>query len=250
MATDTTFTNQEFKIVGTRPPRPDGVDKVTGRARFGADASAAGQLVGLVLRSPHAHAKIKKIDTSKAEKLKGVKADRHQRRPAGPDEGRSRHVRHARELHGARPRAVRRTRGCGGRCNRRGNGPPGAEADQGRLRSAAARHRCRRSDEAQRADRATVHPHRRHRTETDEGIERRAEIRVRTRRRGGRLQAGRRHRGAQLQDGTDAPGLHRTARVSRERRSRRPGRAVGHHARPLHVPQRVCAAYWAWISRN
>ncbi len=74
MATDTTFTNQEFKIVGTRPPRPDGVDKVTGRARYGADASAAGQLVGLVLRSPHAHAKIKKIDTSKAEKLKGVKA--------------------------------------------------------------------------------------------------------------------------------------------------------------------------------
>ncbi|HEY6598926.1 MAG TPA: xanthine dehydrogenase family protein molybdopterin-binding subunit [Pseudomonadales bacterium] len=73
-ALDTKFTNQEFKVVGTRPPRPDGVDKVTGRARYGADAFAPGQLVGLVLRSPHAHAKIKKIDTSKAEKLKGVKA--------------------------------------------------------------------------------------------------------------------------------------------------------------------------------
>jgi len=71
---DQSFTNQEFKIVGTRPPRPDGVDKVTGRARYGADAFAPGQLVGLILRSPHAHAKIKKIDTSKAEKLPGVKA--------------------------------------------------------------------------------------------------------------------------------------------------------------------------------
>ena len=74
MAHDTSFTNQEFKVVGTRPPRPDGVDKVTGRAKFGADAFAPGQLVGLILRSPHAHAQIRKIDTSKAERLKGVKA--------------------------------------------------------------------------------------------------------------------------------------------------------------------------------
>ncbi|MFP6815426.1 MAG: xanthine dehydrogenase family protein molybdopterin-binding subunit [Pseudomonadales bacterium] len=74
MAHDTSFTNQEFKIIGQRPPRPDGVDKVTGRARFGADASAPGQLVGLILRSPHAHATIRKIDTSRAEKLRGVKA--------------------------------------------------------------------------------------------------------------------------------------------------------------------------------
>ena len=74
MAQDTSYTDQEFKLVGTRPPRPDGVDKVTGRARYGADAFAPGQLVGLVLRSPHAHAQINKIDTSKAERLKGVKA--------------------------------------------------------------------------------------------------------------------------------------------------------------------------------
>ncbi len=72
--TNTNFTNQDFKVVGSRPERPDGVDKVTGRARYGADASAPGQLVGRILRSPHAHAKIKSIDTSKAEKLKGVKA--------------------------------------------------------------------------------------------------------------------------------------------------------------------------------
>ena len=74
MAHDKTYTDQEFKLVGTRPLRPDGIDKVTGRARYGADMSAPGQLVGLVLRSPHAHAEIKKIDTSKAEKLAGVKA--------------------------------------------------------------------------------------------------------------------------------------------------------------------------------
>ena len=63
-----------FKIVGTRPIRPDGIDKVTGRARFGADMSAPGMLVGLVLRSPHAHARIRGIDTAKAEALPGVKA--------------------------------------------------------------------------------------------------------------------------------------------------------------------------------
>src|ERR671922_1526548 len=60
--------------VGTRTIRPDGIDKVTGRARFGADFNLPGQLVGKVLRSPHAHAVIKSIDTSKAEKLPGVKA--------------------------------------------------------------------------------------------------------------------------------------------------------------------------------
>ena len=71
---DPKYTGQEFKVVGTRVKRPDGLDKVTGRARYGADMSAPGQLVGLMLRSPHAHARIKKIDVSKAEKLAGVKA--------------------------------------------------------------------------------------------------------------------------------------------------------------------------------
>jgi CO/xanthine dehydrogenase Mo-binding subunit len=65
---------RDFKVVGTRPLRPDGIDKVTGRARFGADMSAPGMLVGKILRSPHAHARIRAIDTSKAEALPGVKA--------------------------------------------------------------------------------------------------------------------------------------------------------------------------------
>jgi CO/xanthine dehydrogenase Mo-binding subunit len=74
MPLDTDFTNQDFKLVGTRPLRPDGIDKVTGRAKYGADFNAPGQLTALVLRSPHPHAIIKSIDTSAAEKIPGVKA--------------------------------------------------------------------------------------------------------------------------------------------------------------------------------
>ncbi len=64
----------QFDIVGTRPVRPDGADKVTGRAKYGADHRVAGQLVGKVLRSPYAHARIRSIDVSAAAKLPGVKA--------------------------------------------------------------------------------------------------------------------------------------------------------------------------------
>jgi len=64
----------EFRLIGTRPDRPDGLDKVTGRARYGADIAAPGMLWGAVVRSPHAHARIVKIDTSKAEALDSVKA--------------------------------------------------------------------------------------------------------------------------------------------------------------------------------
>ena len=68
------FNARPFLQVGKRPIRPDGIDKVTGRARFGADMTMPGMLVGKVLRSPHAHARIRKIDTSAAEALPGVKA--------------------------------------------------------------------------------------------------------------------------------------------------------------------------------
>src|SRR5437879_8075341 len=70
-----TMTNGSSQTyVGTRTIRPDGADKVTGRARFGADFNLPGQLIGRVLRSPHPHARIVSIDTSKAEALPGVKA--------------------------------------------------------------------------------------------------------------------------------------------------------------------------------
>jgi xanthine dehydrogenase molybdenum-binding subunit len=63
-----------FRVIGTRPIRPDGVDKVTGRALYGADYSLPGMLHGCVLRSPYAHARIKSIDITKALKHPGVKA--------------------------------------------------------------------------------------------------------------------------------------------------------------------------------
>ncbi|MEX2031316.1 MAG: xanthine dehydrogenase family protein molybdopterin-binding subunit, partial [Dehalococcoidia bacterium] len=63
-----------YRVIGTRPVRPDGVDKVTGRAEYGADVKLEGMLYAAVLRSPHAHARIKSIDTSKAAALPGVKA--------------------------------------------------------------------------------------------------------------------------------------------------------------------------------
>jgi len=65
---------REFKYVGTRPIRHDGLDKVTGRANYGADFTLPGLLHGYVLRSPHAHARIVSIDTSAAEAMPGVKA--------------------------------------------------------------------------------------------------------------------------------------------------------------------------------
>ena len=74
MSFDASFNEKKLNSVGTRPLRPDGVDKVTGKARYGADYNVPGQLVARVLRSPHAHARIVSIDTSKAEAAKGVKA--------------------------------------------------------------------------------------------------------------------------------------------------------------------------------
>jgi CO/xanthine dehydrogenase Mo-binding subunit len=69
-----TQTTQVFKVIGTRPIRHDGVDKVTGRAVYGADVQLPGMLFGKVLRSPHAHAHITAIRTEKALALAGVKA--------------------------------------------------------------------------------------------------------------------------------------------------------------------------------
>src|SRR5258708_8033832 len=66
--------DKKLKIVGTSPIKHDGIDKVTGRAKFGADLFLPGMLIGKILRSPHPHAIIKSIDTTAAESLPGVKA--------------------------------------------------------------------------------------------------------------------------------------------------------------------------------
>ena len=63
-----------YNVVGTRPVRHDAINKVTGRDQFGADVQFAGLLHGRILRSPFAHARIKSIDTGKAEAMPGVKA--------------------------------------------------------------------------------------------------------------------------------------------------------------------------------
>ena len=64
---NTVLSNQEFDSIGSSPVRHDGADKVTGRARYGADTNMPGMLYGKILRSPHAHARIIRLDTSKAE---------------------------------------------------------------------------------------------------------------------------------------------------------------------------------------
>ena len=74
MTTETTLDKPAYKVVGTRPIRHDGADKVTGKAVYGTDLNLPGMLWGKVLRSPYAHARIKSIDTSRAEAHPEVKA--------------------------------------------------------------------------------------------------------------------------------------------------------------------------------
>jgi xanthine dehydrogenase molybdenum-binding subunit len=111
-----------FKVIGTRPVRPDGVDKVTGRAIYGADVKLPGTLHGKVLRSPHAHARILHIDFSAAAALPGVRAGDHCSRPAGDCRqdrrfggigGQS--ALHEQQRPGARQGALLRPRDCCGR---------------------------------------------------------------------------------------------------------------------------------------
>ena len=70
----TTIDKPDYKVIGTRPIRPDGVEKVTGKALYGADVHLPDLVHGAVLRSPHAHARIRSIDTSAAEAMPGVLA--------------------------------------------------------------------------------------------------------------------------------------------------------------------------------
>ena len=58
--------SQQYRVVGTRPIRHDGVDKVIGAAKYGADTQLSGMVHGKILRSPHAHARIRAINTYKA----------------------------------------------------------------------------------------------------------------------------------------------------------------------------------------
>ena len=72
--TDERTIEPPYKWVGTRPVRHDGLEKVTGRAKFSADLLLPGMLHGFILRSPHAHANISSIDTTAAAQMEGVRA--------------------------------------------------------------------------------------------------------------------------------------------------------------------------------
>jgi len=74
MTSNTELSTTDYKVVGTRPIRHDGYDKVTGKALFSADMNLPAMLHARVLRSPHAHAIIKSIDTSRAEAHPEVRA--------------------------------------------------------------------------------------------------------------------------------------------------------------------------------
>ena len=238
------LTEREFKIVGTRPLRPDGVDKVTGRAKFGADLHVANMLIGKVLRSPHAHARIKSIDTSKAQALHGVKAvitaRRLQRSAVGVHSGRrddGQLPRHDAQHDGAREGALRRPRGRGGGGDQRSGGGTGAHADRRRLRSAAARDGRGAGDGARCAVAPRQHVHDRRRAEAGQALQHREARRVRARRHRGRLRQGRRRRRARVHHAAGASGLHRAARVPRERFRGRSGGAVVHDAGTVHRAQ-------------
>ena len=72
--TDALAFREAFKVIGTQPRRYEAADKVLGRSTFGADVRLPGTLYAKVLRSPHAHARIRSIDTSRADALDGVYA--------------------------------------------------------------------------------------------------------------------------------------------------------------------------------
>ncbi|GBD10905.1 Putative xanthine dehydrogenase molybdenum-binding subunit XdhA [bacterium HR23] len=67
-------TTTPFRYIGKPIPKADALERVTGTARFGADLKLPGMLHGKVLRSPHPHAYIRRIDASRALALEGVKA--------------------------------------------------------------------------------------------------------------------------------------------------------------------------------
>jgi len=74
MQSEVEIEKRDYRYIGSRPVRPDGLDKVTGRADYGADFNLPGMVYGKVLRSPHAHARIKSVNFERAKALDGVLA--------------------------------------------------------------------------------------------------------------------------------------------------------------------------------
>ena len=226
------------KWIGQRTIRPDGMDKVTGRAQFAADTNMPGMIWGKVLRSPHPHARIKSIDTSKAEALPGVKAvvtaQGHRRLPDRQGRRHARHPGHALDVpqrdgarQGAVPRPPRRSRGRDHGSDRRGS----LQADRGRLRGAALVDRDRGRDQARCADPARVQQVR------GQAVEHRRPPRAQEGRHRRRFREGRRRHRAQLHHAPGAPGLYRAACLPDLGRARRQDHDLELQPGPVHGPR-------------
>ena len=211
-----------FKWVGTRPIRPDGVPKVTGRAMYGADFATAGTLYGKVIRSPHAHARIRSIDTSKAEALPGVKAvvtakdfPDHKFEYQGPERVAQNFWHMTRNVM-AREKALYEGHAVAAvAAISRSVAEEAAALIEIDYEVLAARHRCRRGDEARRAAPLRGPDHPRHRAGADQALEHLETGRVQNRRHRRGLCRGRRDRREGVQDRGGAPGLYRAACLRR-----------------------------------
>ena len=233
-----------YKWVGTRPIRPDGVPKVTGKAMYAADYTMPGAIVGKILRSPHAHARIRSIDTSKAAALPGVKAvvtakdfPDHKFEYVGPERVAVNFWHVTRNVM-AREKALYE-----------GHAVAAVAAiDAATAEEALALievdyevlphvDRRRRGDEGRRAAAVRGHDHARRRAGPDQAVERLEKARIQDRRSRCRLRPGRRGRRGGVQDRRGAPGLYRAACLLRARRSRRADRDLVVEPGPFRRPR-------------
>ena len=150
-----------YKWVGSRSVRPDGLDKVTGKARFGADLTLPGMLEGAVARSPHAHARIVSIDTSAAEAMARCACRDYRCRPTRPGRSRcqSRRRLYVREDPGSEKGPVGRPSSCSRRCDQPRDRTSCRCCNRGCLRTAPPRAHRRRSTCRRRPDLARSDDH-------------------------------------------------------------------------------------------
>ena len=234
-------TKKKYRVIGTRPVRHDGVDKVTGRAKYGADLQLSGMLFGAVLRSPHAHARIVSIDVAPALAVPGVRAVMTHddlpdpaHRTAELGEGAVDIAPLEPQRHGSRKGTVQRARRR--RCGRRrhphsGRGGP---LDSCRVRGAAAGPLGSRRDEGRRADPARKSAHAGdRRRQARRSHEHRPPLPLRKGERGGGLRPSGTRRRTQFRHGDRAPGLYRAAQRDGPLERRRAHHRLDEHARGL-----------------
>ena len=138
--------SNEFSVLGKGVPRKDAIEKVKGEARYIPDIQLPKMLHAKFLRSPHAHARIKNIDTSKAEALPGVKCVfTHQNVPKVHPMRKFEYLLDETELSYDIKESIARGRNSRSRCTNCGDSGRGGKAYRGGIRSAARSYRFRRS---------------------------------------------------------------------------------------------------------